>query len=314
MAVGQRRFGGAADIQAMTALARASAADNLHVVDLPYRFSSWALDDPANVGLWTNETGELVGWAVMQAPFWTIDSACHPEAGGQLHREVLDWAARRARQLLGAPGGHPCWFAMVFANQDRRIHDLEDAGFACQADVGEDSWSKVLMAREAEASLPARPVPAGFALRPLAGEGEVEAYVELHRDVFGSRNMTPEWRARTLRCPEYDPELDLVAVAPDGSLAGFCVCWLDRHCEEIRGQIEPMGVRADLVGLGLGGALLSEGLRRLHLLGARTVYVETDSYRNPALRLYESAGFQIMRDVLVYRKDFEDEQSRGEGM
>jgi len=53
MAVGQRRFGGAADIQAMTALARASAADNLHVVDLPYRFSSWALDDPANVGLWT---------------------------------------------------------------------------------------------------------------------------------------------------------------------------------------------------------------------------------------------------------------------
>ncbi len=298
-------FGGAADIQAMAALSRAFAADNLHVVDLPYRFSSWALDDPANVGMWTNEKGELAGWAVMQTPFWTIDYACSPRAGGGLHRDILDWASKRARQLLGTSGGQPCWFVIVFVDQHDRIRDLEAAGFACQADVGGDSWSKVLMAREAVAPLPVRPVPAGFAIRPLAGDSEVEAYVELHRDVFGSRNMTPEWRARTLRCAEYVPELDLVAVAPDGSLAGFCVCWLSRHGAETSGQIEPMGVRADLIGLGLGGALLCEGLRRLHLLGARTVYVETDSYRNPALRLYESASFRVMRDVLVYRKDFD---------
>jgi len=307
MAVERHTFGGAADIQAMAALSRAFVADNLHVVDLPYRFGSWALDDPANVGLWASEGGELVGWAVMQTPFWTIDYACSPRAGGQLHREILDWASQRARQLFDTASGHPCWFVMVFGNQDRRIQDLEAAGFAWQADVGEDSWSKVLMACEAAAPLPARPVPAGFAVRPLAGESEVEAYVELHRSVFGSRNMTPEWRARTLRCPEYVPELDLVAVAPDGHIAGFCVCWLDRHGEETYGQVEPMGVRADLVGLGLGGALLLEGLRRLLLLGARTVYVETDCYRNPALRLYESAGFRVVRDVLVYRKDFEDE-------
>ncbi len=307
MAVAQHAFGGAADIRAMAALSRAFAADNLHVLDLPYRFSSWALDDPANVGLWSNEMGELVGWAVMQTPFWTIDYACSPLAGGGLHREVVHWASQRAWRLFGTPTGHPYWFVMVFPNQDHRIRDLEAVGFACQADVGEDSWSKVLLAREAAAPLPVHPVPAGFAVRPLAGEREVETYVELHRSVFASRSMTPEWRARTLRCPEYVPELDLVAVAPDGGLAAFCVCWLNRQDEEVCGQIEPMGVRADLAGLGLGGALLSEGLRRLHLLGARTVYVETDSYRNPALRLYESAGFQITRDVLVYRKDFEAE-------
>jgi len=110
-----------------------------------------------------------------------------------------------------------------------------------------------------------------------------------------------------LCCPEHIAELDLVAVTPDGRLAGFCVCWLDRTGDHAIGQIEPLGVRADLAGLGLGGAMLSEGLQRLHLLGAQRVYVETDSYRNPALRLYESAGFQVVRDVLVYRKDIDAE-------
>ena len=117
--------------------------------------------------------------------------------------------------------------------------------------------------------------------------------------------MTTEWRARTLRCPEYIPELDLVAVEPDGRLAGFCVCWLDRTGGSTVGQIEPVGVRPDLVKQGLGRGILSQGLRQLYLLGAQQVYVETDSYRSPALGLYESVGFQVKQDVLVYRKEFE---------
>jgi mycothiol synthase len=301
----QREFCGAADIEAMGALARAFPGDHLHVVDLPYRFSSWAIDDPENVGLWAGDDGQLVAWAVMQVPFWTIDHACHPQAGPELHRQVLDWADQRARQALGTSGGRRCWFVMVLGGQHPRIRDLEAAGFACQADVGEDSWSKVLMARAAGAPESAGKLPAGFTIRPLAGASEVTAYVDLHREVFESRSMTVEWRARTLRCPEYVPELDLVAVGTDGRLAAFCVCWLDRHAEEANGQIEPLGVRPDLVTLGLGRAILAEGLERLHSMGARQVYVETDSYRNPALRLYESAGFRVIRNVLVYRKDYE---------
>jgi len=300
----RRGFCGAADVEAMGALARAYPGDTLHVVDLPYRFSSWAMDEPENVGLWAGEYGQLVAWAVMQTPFWTIDYACHPQAGPELHRQVLDWADQRARQALGTPGGRPCWFVMVLNGQDHRIRCLEAAGFACQADVGGDSWSKVLMAQAAGAPSPVAKLPAGFAIRPLAGEGEVEAYVALHRAVFESRSMTAEWRARTLRCPEYVPELDLVAVAPDGRLAAFCVFWLDEVGGESCGQIEPLGVRPDLTNLGLGRAILAEGLGRLDSLGARRVYVETDSYRNPALRVYESAGFRVIRDVLVYRKDY----------
>ena len=164
------------------------------------------------------------------------------------------------------------------------------------------------MQRSAEVPSADHDLPEGFVIRPLKGEGEVEAYVELHRAVFESRNMTTEWRGRTLCHPAYIPDLDLVAVAPDGRLAAFCICWL----HEDSGQIEPLGVRVDLCELGLGRAVLVEGLRRLHLHGASQVYVETDRYRNAALALYESAGFRVVRDVLVYRKDYAIEQQTGD--
>lgn len=297
-------FSGESDVQSMMALARATAADNVHVVDLPYRLSSWALDDPHNAGLWLDAAGRLLAWAVVQSPFWTIDYAYDAGAAPALHGAILAWAGERARGLLSTPSGRPCWFVNAFAGQEERLRDLAGAGFACQADVGEDSWSKVLLGRPARVPVADEPPPAGFTVRPLAGEIEVGAYVDLHRTVFESKNMTTPWRLHILRRPEYRPELDLVAVAPDGRLAAFCICWLDRRLDPPRGQIEPLGVHPGFRGLGLARAILAEGLRRLHLGGAEEVLVETDRHRNPALALYQSAGFFPLRDVLVYRKDY----------
>jgi ribosomal protein S18 acetylase RimI-like enzyme len=54
--------------------------------------------------------------------------------------------------------------------------------------------------------------------------------------------------------------------------------------------------------------VLCETIRRLQRLGAEKIYVETDNYRNTAFRLYEPIGFQMIRDVLVYRKDYYDKE------
>lgn len=281
----------------MTALAGRFPADHLHRIDLPYRFSSWALDDPANAALWPDPRGELRAWAVVQAPFWTIDCACDPAAEEELFPQLLAWAGSRTREVAGTPHERPAWFVNVFARQAGRRRALEAAGFADQGDVGEDSWSKVWMRRAAGDPLPADPLPEGFTVRPLAGAAEVDVYVALHRAAFESKSMTPAWRARTLQQPAYRPTLDLLAVAPDGRPAGFGIFWLAGD----QGQVEPIGVGADYRGRGLGQALLAEGLRRLHAAGAREVYVETDNYRDAALGLYEAAGFQVVEQVRVYR-------------
>ena len=161
------------------------------------------------------------------------------------------------------------------------------------------------MKRENQSAMEKPGLPDGFIIRSLAGDDEVDAYVEMHREVFESKSMTQEWRRRTLKRPEYVPALDLVAVAPDGQLAGFCINWLNKQPpSSMSGQVEPLGVRKEYRKLGLGRCLLLEGLRRLQEHGAKAMYVETDNYRDEAFMLYESVGYQVLEDVLVYRKDY----------
>ena len=305
MKISEREFNGEADKLALAALAYTFPEANLHVTDLPYRLSSWGLDDPGNARLWVDPAGQILGWAVLQTSWWVIDYAMHPEAGEDLHRQILAWAEERAWQSLETPYGHPAWFVNVFTGQSDRILDLESAGWAPQTDVGEDSWSKVLLRRPGQAPIARYRLPAGFVLRPLAGESEVEAYVALHQTVFESKNMTAVWRRRALQHPDYMPDLDLVAEAPDGRLAAFCIAWLNRHSDGGPfGQIEPLGCHPDFRRYSLGRLLLLEGLRRLQACGVQSVAVETDNYRNTAFELYQSVGFEVVQDVLVYRKDF----------
>lgn len=302
----QRPYRPEADPQRVANLARASADSCVHVVDLPYRLCSWAFDDPLNCALWEDGRGEPLGWAALQAPFWAIDCALRPGAPAALLPAMLAWADGRAGAVRGTPFGRPAWFLSAFADQHGQREAFTQAGFADQSDVAESPWSKVLFARPAGLPAPAVPPPAGFALRPLAGAAEVPAYVALHRAVFGSPSMTVAWRERTLRHPDYRPEIDLVAVDPAGDLAAFCVGWFTPFG---RGglpsaQIEPFGVREDLRRRGLGRALLAECLQRMVALGAQQITVEADSYRDAACQFYESLGFVVERRIVVYRKDY----------
>ena len=304
MEISERAFSGDADLQPMAELVHKFPAENLHVVNLPYRFSSWSIDYPENTRLWTDKSGNLLAWAMLQVPFWTIDYAYNPEFHEPLHLQILRWADEQAHKIVGTPSGHPAWYVSVTTSQTDRIRDLEQMSFESQESVGENSWSQVLMKHSMQRPAEAR-LPENFQTRLLNGASEIEAYVNLHQSVFESKNVTVEWRSRTLEHPEYIPELDLVTVAPDGQLAAFCVCWIAKGLNgEISGQIEPLGVHADFQKIGLGGAILLESLKRLNALGARRAYVQTDSHRNAAFRLYEGAGFQIKQTILMYRKDY----------
>ena len=307
MALNHRSFSNEHDKYLMSALARQFAENNLHVIDLPYRLSSWAFDNPENIRLWLDENQQLVAWAILQTPFWTIDYVCHPGTELSLHQEILSWADQRAQATINTANGHPAWFITVFSGQVNRIHDLEKAGFKCQSELGDDSWSKVLMRRSSQTPVKVyEPRSAGFTVRSLAGEKEVKNYVELHQSVFESKNMTVDWRTRTLQHPDYRPDLDIVVESPDRRLVAFCICWFNEN--SLEGHVEPLGCHKDFRPYGLGRVVLSEGLRRLKSLGAQNIFVETDNYRNTAMRLYESFDFQVIQDVLVYRKDYVDMQ------
>lgn len=288
----------------MTAVVRAAPHTHLHVVDLPYRFCSWAFDDPANGALWYDSTGTVLAWAVLQSPFWAIDYALHPDAPTGTIHTVLRWIGQRIQAVRETRFARPMWFVNVFTDHiDTQV--LESYGFVSQAHVRDNPWTKLLLHQDA-AHLPARPaLPQGLHIRPLNGQREVAAYVALHRAVFGSDSMTQAWRERTLQHPLYQPQLDLVLVDAADHLAGFCIGWYATHGPQGQpsGQIEPMGIRADLRSRGLAKAVLLEAIHRLRAAGATSLFVETDTYRDSAFHLYQAAGFQVMREVVVLRKD-----------
>jgi ribosomal protein S18 acetylase RimI-like enzyme len=111
--------------------------------------------------------------------------------------------------------------------------------------------------------------------------------------------MTTAWRQRTLQHPAYKPEIDLVAVTPERSLAGFCICWLGKDV----GQFEPLGVHPDYQGLGLGRALELAALQQLRHYGARMACVDHGSYNEKAINLSRQTGFKQTNDALRYYID-----------
>lgn len=280
-----------------------------HVIDLPYRLASWALNNPGNVGLWEDASGQLVAWAVLQTPFWTVDYALHPAAPPDAFATLLTWVDGQAPALLNTQYGHPTWFVALTGEQAARRRDLAEAGYVAQ-DTGDEAWSQVTFALADGVALPPCPLKEGFTLRPLGGEGEAAAYVALHREVFGTENMTVDWRNAVLRQFAYRPDLDLVIADAGGELVAFCIGWLghlpaaDGERSTVVGHIEPIGVRQDVRNRGLAWSILAEEVRRLRAQGAGRVLVQTDNYRDRAYAFYQAAGFQVVENITIFRKEF----------
>lgn len=103
-----------------------------------------------------------------------------------------------------------------------------------------------------------------------------------------------------MQLPGYEQELDLVAVAPDGTIAAYVNGWTD-PVNRI-GDFGPVGTRAAYRRQGLGRAVLLEALRRMRERGMNRVCVSTGEANTPARRLYEAIGFRIVNGYHQYVK------------
>lgn len=304
MPVNRRSLKVPTDMAGTLVLADRSPLSLPHYADWPYRFASWALDEPENAQVWLDDAGRMLGWAVLQIPFWAIDCVVHPDAPPSLYREMLAWATAQAQTLAAAGAGRPMWFVSIAATCLRQRQVLEALGFVDLADAEEDPWSKLVFALPEQQSVPSVAVPAGMTIRSLRVPEEIDAYVALHREVFESESMTDAWRTRTTQMPGYQNALDLVLVSEAGELCGFCVAWIRaRTTGEMVGQIEPLGIQEQHRGRRLSQALLAEAVRRLRERGAGQVFVETDRQREAAVTTYAALGFAVAHEIAVYRYD-----------
>lgn len=284
-------FRGEADMPRILDLIRSMPFSCRHVIDYPWRLCSPAIYEGCDAAFWEDSDGQVVGFAAWQYYWAALDFFILPGPQMQaVETDLFAWADERFRKC-DEERGQPLPYWIEFCDDDQERRQLAEAhGF-----LFDEHDCYVTFQHSLVDLSPVPALPDGFLLRSLKGTSEAEAYAELHRAAFESTSMTPEWRLRTLRTPQYCPELDLVISAPDGSLAGFCVGWFEPSRRVA--QIEPIGVHPRFHQHGLGRVLLLEMLRRFKEHGARSAIIETNVHRTPARRAYESVSFQQVHTI-----------------
>lgn len=256
-----------------------------------WRYTDDAPDAAARAHLWFAGDA-LAGFA------WPgraqVDLMVHPrQHTPETLSAMLAWAEDERRARAGSDGEPPSLTAWAFTRDQTMIETLRGRGYARTDEALWYNFQEI-------GDMPPVALPPGYTLRHVRGEEDVEARVAVHRDAFAPSRMTAAKHRAVMRAPTYRPELDLVVVAPDGAFAAYCIVWYDeanRH-----GLFEPVGCHSAHRRRGLGKAVVTEGLRRLAALGARTAAVNSLHGAVPANRLYQSAGFRPLDLTYAWRK------------
>ena len=241
--------------------------------------------------LWFDQHDQLLACALVDA-YSNLLFDYRPDANSQeLEEAIMQWGV--------ACGALPL-DAVCREDDVERMAWLTRHGFQPQA------MRTLHFIRSLNDPIPDSQPPPGFSIRSVAGESEIEALVALHRAAFGTDNMTIEERRAMMSGPDYDPALDLVVVAPDGRLAGFCVCGIPREENAATGRNEgytdPIGVHPDFQKQRLAHALLLTGLHLLREGGLAYATLGTSSENVAMQAAARSAGFQLESTKVWFAK------------
>jgi mycothiol synthase len=314
-----RRYRDATDLALLLDLTRAGATDGARstyyqVGDVLWRMYQHPRDvwNPRErLVLWEDDAGALAAFAELDVTARSMLLQLHPAlratpGAAEALDAMLAWAER---QTTPPPdNGEMPWmypYLQFEALEDDTLYTaaLERRGYA------REERSSLIFHRPLEAPQPAPVLPDGWAIRSMAelnAPADLARRVELHREVWAPSRVTLEAYQGLRAAAGYRPDLDLVAVSPEGELGAYCICWADDANRS--GEFEPVGARPAYRQVGLARAVLHEGCRRLRAGGATLAIVYTGATDNlpkfaaePARRLYLSAGFTIVNYMVNWR-------------
>lgn len=249
------------------------------------------LDEGNQVQIWETADGEVAAFALLESDFLTPSIAPDYRRSEALLGQILRWAEAEVKAA-----GLTELLTWGYERESATRDFLEAQGFGLQ---DEPSYL-VKFQRDLAEPIPELAPLEGITVRHVGGEHEFTERIEAHRDAFAPSRFSREVYDRVRSSPVYRPELDLVAVAEDGTIVGYCICWFDPLTQF--GVFEPVGTRAAYQGRGIGKRVMTEGLRRLQALGAEVATLHTGSGNAQGIGLYEALGFRQADRAVMYRK------------
>lgn len=304
--VTSRLYESESDLRAMRAMlmeARSRTSDwqTAHVGELAWEFFMVLchLDPREHVRLW-QAGSKLIGYAILgedPSISWQILPGFQWRG---IEEDALAWAEERLAELRGKE--HEKWKGSLVsgARQDdaRRIEFLKERGF-----VFSGEFAEVNMIRSLEETMPEWAIPPGYTVRSVRNPEEIGDRAAAQRDVWRPwtvGDVSDEDYLRFTALPGYDPELDVVALAPSGEIAAYVNGWLDPASGI--GDLGPVGARPAYRRHGLTRAVLAECLRRMKARGMDRACVSTTVSNAAATALYTSIGFRIVNEYLDFVK------------
>lgn len=246
------------------------------------------LPDRYQIELWDDGAATLAAFAIVDLIYNNLYFEIATRArDSSIANEAIAWAAGWLRRVASGLDPDLTLDTACFEDDAWRLAVLEQHGFVVQP-VRTLTFSRSLSEPIGEPLL-----PAGFHVRSATGEQEAEALAALHRAAFGTEHMTVEERLAMMRVPGYDRALDLIAVAPDKSLAGYCFCSISHEGGSCLGHTDPVATHPRFQRLGLARTLMLIGLLKLKERGADTATLGTSSENTAMQRAAESAGFRL---------------------
>jgi mycothiol synthase len=313
-----RSYRGEPDLQSLVDLFDAcEQVDQLEsstsIAQLRQSLEAPSLDRNRDLRLWKNDQGQLMGFGqvwVMEpteddlADGW-IKFIVHPNARrGDLAQQIITWAEERMSEVGRERHGQPKLMASIRNSRADRIAILKDRGFV-------ENRHLLCLSRSLTETIPQPPLPKGFAIRSVNRSMEAQIWVELHNRCFSGHwnyhPMTLEDSLDRLQHPNYSPELDLVAIDPDGRFASACHCSIDPAHNTFTGRQEgwiiSLFTNPEFQRRGLARAMLFHGLARLQALKIDIAKINVDSENAfGAKNLYQSVGFEHLYTNIAYVK------------
>lgn len=259
-------------------------------VDLEEQFASAMIRE--NTRLWF-DGDQSVAWAFVD-DFnnlrWELDSKYEEVLG----TDIVAWGEACIRKTL-AENETGSLDASCREDYSGRVSFLKRHGFKQTDDTS------IYMRRPLSEPIPDPILPPGFIIRPIKGKEEADAVASTHRAAFGTEYMTTENRLAIMSTSEYDPTLDLLAIAPNGDIAAYCSCSVNERDKE--GFTDPVATHPKYQRMGLSRALLLTGMKLLKERGMESAHLGTSGENIAMQKTAESVGFQVEYRTLWFTKE-----------
>lgn len=298
-----RAYAGAKDLQSMLDLLIAvrpveRITDYPSIVDLQEMLALTSTQ--GNTRLWFDAEGQPVGFAFVDQ-YNNLRFELDPQMiHSEIPSEMVNWGVMCIQRAMLNTDRPLMLDASCRDDDHSRVALLEQHGFVKQ------EMRSLHMARSLDEPIPIPHIPMGFSVRHVAGEQEASAVVDLHRAAFGTRNMTLDERLSIMRTPDYEMELDLLIIAPNGRFAAYCTCSIyqeeNAHTGRSEGYTDPVATHPDFQRQGLARALLLTGCRKLKERGVKTAVLGTSSKNIGMRQCAEATGFHVQSTKIWFEK------------